>query len=324
MQRQILAGPGCRRWLAGVFLLAVLAACGQTTTEDAVSEPAGAVVHLARQLARGDLDAYARDAVPPVQYEALSQAWGEGDSLWPLTSLPLDEHLPRMLASLADAEAEVRLGKAFDSQIAGQSGSVRQAAHSLGLFGEQYVSHQGQFSDDQRHHYRQLVKAISSWAATAPLSEKAPARAAIGTLATAVRGSGLDGADALRQIGMSGALNALAPVQQTTMTVLAGYGLDVRAALEGLEAGLLSASGDQARVHVVYPLAGQRISFDADMVRIDGRWYMAQNLADVEQILMQAQKARQERQQENAGAMELAEGEAAGRPLTNEQMATGP
>lgn len=315
-----------RRWLAGAFLLALLAGCGREgALEGAASEPATAVTRLARQLAGGDLAGYARSAVPPDRHQALARAWADGDSLWPLTGLPLDEQLPALLGAFAAPRAEASLRRSFDSQLAGQDANLRQTAQALGLFGERYVTEQApHYSEDQRQHYRQVVQALSRWAMQAPLGDRERAYAAIDGLAGAVRASGLDGAPALAAAGMEGALAALSPVQQQALDVLAGYGLDLRASLSGLQAGLLDQDGDSARVRVEYTLAGQPVHFEADMRRIEGRWYLAQNLADADLALERARQARDRRQSDNAGATERAEGEEAGRPQTHQQMAPGP
>lgn len=323
------AVTGRRSWLAGVFLLAMLAACGRGEGDpaQATREPASAVAHLARQLAAGDLNGFARDAVTPERHAALGQAWASGDSLWPLTGLPLDQHLPGLLDRLAAPDADASLRRSFDAQLAGQGDSLRQTAQSLGLFGVQYVTHQGGYTPDQQHHYQQLVQALSQWAMQAPLAERAPAHQAIARLVAATGQSGLGGAAGLQAAGMEPALDALVPLQGAWLDVLGQYGLDIRQALEGLQAGLLSQQGDRARVQVQYTLAGQIIRFEADMQRQGGRWYMTQNLADADAVLeaaRQAQAARAAAAQDNAGATEMAEGEVAGRAPTNEQMAPGP
>ena len=52
----------------------------------------------------------------------------------------------------------------YDRQLAGAGGELRSAALALGLFGDKYVANEGDFSADERAHYRQLVAAASRWA----------------------------------------------------------------------------------------------------------------------------------------------------------------
>lgn len=124
-------------WFAGTALL-LLAACGRndpSALQGAATEPAAAVRQLADYLQQGDLAGFARAAVPPAEHAQLVQAWSDGDSLWPLTSLPLDDHLPELLAVLAADNAEADLQRAFKAQFEGQGSNLRQTAHSLGMFG---------------------------------------------------------------------------------------------------------------------------------------------------------------------------------------------
>jgi hypothetical protein len=57
--------------------------------------------------------------------------------------------------------------------------------------------------------------------------------------------------------------------------VLAGYGLDLDAALGSVEAGLQVQQGDRATVRLRYVLAGSEIDTVVDVERIDGRWYLS-------------------------------------------------
>jgi len=285
----------CTPLVVGRYGRAVVAACGRSeppVLQGAATEPAAAVRQLADYLQQGDLVGFSRAAVPPAQHAQLSQAWSEGLSLWPLTGLPLDEQLPDLLAKLAADRAQEDLQRAFKAQFEGQASSLRQAAQALGMFGAQYVDHQGNYTELQRAHYRQLVLGLSRWAGQAPLSDPALARTALAQVTTAARGTGLDGQPALQAAGMEAALAQLSPLQLALFDALAGYGLDLRQSLAALQVGLLQEQGDQALVQVQYPLAGETVTFQAQMQRIDGRWYMQQNLDDAQKILALADAAR--------------------------------
>lgn len=319
-----------RRWCYAAVCLLLLSACQRSDVTAGAAEPAAAVRQLATHLQQGELNAFARAAVPPAEHAALARAWADGDSLWPLTGLPLDDHLPDLLATLAAEDAAASLRRAHRNQFVGQGATLRQTAHALGLFGSQYVQHQGGYSAEQREHYRQLVTGLGRWAGQAGLDDAERAGLAIDQLTAAVRDSGIDGLPALQAAGMEGALERLAPVQQALLAVLASHGLDLGQSLGQLQAGLVSEDGDTALVQVQYPFAGETISFQARMLRRDGRWYMAQNLADAEQALEKAALARQQREAAAAEAAARAAAEAAdgGEPAAvagrDGEMATGP
>ncbi|MGV8960138.1 MAG: hypothetical protein ACOH1V_07100 [Stenotrophomonas sp.] len=292
MPRRLSSTHHC--WLLLSLCVVVLATgCRRDTAElpGAQTGPASAVRQLARYLKDDDLVGYARAAVPPAQYTRLEAAWRAGDSRWPLSELPLHEKLPGILATLSATDAETRLQRAFKAQIAGQAAGVRQAAHSLGLFGVQYLRSQGDYSPEQRAHYVQLVTALSDWAMAAPLSDPKLAQSAIGSLTAVARATGLDSDAAFQQAGMSGSLQRLGPVLHGVKQVLASYGLSLDQSLTQLRAGLVVERGDQATVRMQYPLAGKELDIQVQMVRLDGRWYMAQTLAEVETVLAAATAA---------------------------------
>ena len=283
----------CLLLLAATAVLA--GACqrkGGEALPGAATEPATAVSQLAGYLRNDDLAGYARAAVPPAQYAELEAAWAQGNSRWPLTELPLHDKLPALLATLSDEQAPQQLQRAFKAQIAGQAASVRQAAHSLRLFGVQYITHQGDYSADERTHYVQLIKALGNWAQAAPLSDPDRAASTIRTLTDAARATGLDSDQALQQAGMSNSLQRLGPFARAAKQVLAGYGLDLDESAEQLRVGLLEQQGDHATVRVQYPLAGEDIDLQVALERRQGRWYPARTLAEVDALLAAARAAQ--------------------------------
>ncbi|WP_305804817.1 hypothetical protein [Stenotrophomonas sp. YIM B06876] len=283
-----------RCWLLlSLCAVALAAGCRRESAElpGAETGPASAVRQLAHYLKDDDLVGYARAAVPPAQYTRLEAAWSAGDSRWPLSELPLHQKLPGILATLSAADAETRLQRAFKTQIAGQAAGVRQAAHSLGLFGAQYLGSQGDYSAEQRAHYVQLVSALSEWAMAAPLSDPKLAQKAIGNLTAVARAAGLDSDAAFQQAGMSGSLQRLGPVLHGFKQVLASYGLSLDDSLTQLRAGLVVERGDQATVRVQYPLAGKELDIQVPLVRREGRWYLAQILTEVDTVLAAAAAA---------------------------------
>ena len=282
------AWPGSWRplpWMLAALLL--LPGCKREPAElpGATAEPAATVRGLADRLRANDLVGYAKAAVTPEQYVQLDVAWREGHSRWPLTSLPLGEDLPGLLQYLSAPGAEQRLQRAFDTQIAGQGAGVKQAAHSLGLFGVQYLRNQGQYSPEQRAHYVQLVNALAGWAGTAPLAERPHAQAAIPRLVAAARSTGFSDPAAMQAAGMEESLRRLGPFVKELKAVLDSYGLALDTSLDETRVGLVSQDGDQARVHLQYPLAAEQIDTSATLLRINGHWYLQGMQDDVRRAL---------------------------------------
>lgn len=266
-------------WLAAGLLLAALAACRAPTPDPATparaTGPTGAVSALIVDLRQSDLAGYARHALPPELHTDVARAWAEGRTLWPLTVLPLDARVPAMIDDLASPGGEQRWQESYRRQFAGEHIELKSAAVALGLFSVQHLLTEAELGLDERDHCIQLAKALSEWGARAPLGDPKRAQAAIPSLATAARRTGLVGADAFARAGMDPALQRLGPFFASAKRVLAGYDLDVDAALAAAEVSLLEQKGDQARVRVRYPLAGQVIDATLPMIRLDGHWYPA-------------------------------------------------
>jgi hypothetical protein len=273
--------------------LVLLSACKRDRIDpDApAAEPVAALQQLARHVADNDLLAYAKASVPPAQYARLQAAWADGHSRWPLTDLPLDGQLLPMMAALSSPDAPQRLQRSFDTQIAGQATGVRQAAHSMGLFGVQYLRNQTDYTADERAHYSQVVDVLSRWAAAAPLTDKQRARTTITLLTATARTSGPSTDAQLQAAGMEDCLRRLGSFEKAFKTALASYGLSLDAALTGLRGELVSQEGDNAVVRIQYPLAGEQIEAQVRMTRRDGHWYLARTLEETDALLQAADAA---------------------------------
>jgi hypothetical protein len=274
------------------FLLSVLAACllsgcrpdepAQAPLAGGASKPAQAVRLLTRHLRDNELEAFARDAVPPALHAQLELAWQDGRTRWPLDELPFDERLPALLGALAAPGSEAKLQKTFDRQFSRADAELKAAAASLGLFGVQYVQNEGEFSAAEREHYAQFVAAISRWGMSAPLGDPQRARAAIPRLAAAARRTGLASEADFARLGMSTSLRRLSAFLATAKQVLAGYGLRLDDSLAGLEAGLQAQTGDTAKVRMRYTLGGEAIDTVVEVERHGGRWYLSDYLRHAE------------------------------------------
>jgi hypothetical protein len=266
--------PGCRQDQAPA-----------AAPSGAATKPAQAVRQLTAHLRDNALEDFARDAVPPALHAQLETAWREGRTRWPLDELPFGRRLPGFLKSLAAQGSEARLQQVFDRQFAGADRELHGAAASLGLFGAQYLEHEGDYSDDERQHYAQLIAATSRWGASAPLGDRQRAKQAIAQLAIAARNTGLTSEAAFRNAGMDASLRRMGRFAAAFKQALARYGLDLDADLGTLDATLQQQTGDSARVRMRYRLGGQDIDTVVSLRRIDGRWYLADYLRHAQAAL---------------------------------------
>mgnify|MGYP000908359307 CR=1 FL=1 len=293
MPRSVRRPSGKRRdhvRLAGWLLPLVLclAACQRDAPVAPVQAPGAAtpveaVAELTAHLRNGDLAAFAADASTPDLAPALDAAWREGRSRWPLTELPLAAQLPSVLAALDAPQAERVLLQTFNREFAGAERELRSAAASLGAFAIQYLEQGGDFSDDERAHYTQLVAAASDWAGSAPLADRARARETIAALVAAAREGGATSDQALGEAGMQAGLARLSPLFVAGKARLAAYGLDLDATFDSVAVTLERQTGDAAQVRLRYTLAGRDIDARIDVERHDGRWYVSDFLRHARQ-----------------------------------------
>lgn len=292
--------PPSRFYKLGLcVLLLALAGCQRAPVPPPAapaSEPETAVRQLVQDLHDNDLDGFARAAVPANLHAQLETAWREDRSRWPLTQLPMDDQLQPLLATLAAPDAELALQKGFKRNFANQHKDLKDAAHSLGQFGVQYVKREGIYTDEERAHYAQVIQALGEWAEKAPLGNPKRGNAAIPALVAAARKTGLTTEQAFHDAGMSGSLQRLGPFFAQVKTTLGGYDLPLDRSFAELRTELVEQKDNQAKVRVHYPLGEREIDTVVSLERHDGRWYVSDMLRHAEQALAPAAEETAESQ----------------------------
>ncbi len=261
--------------LAALLALAASGCGGKRVAPAAATEPTQAVALLSQHLRDNDLQAFARDAVPPALRPPLAAAWRAGRTRWPLEELPFDQKIPGILTILSADRADAQLRRNFDRQFANAHTEIRAAASALGLFGVKFLQSDGSLSAEERAHYAQLVSAMSEWGGRAKLGDPKRGRGAIARLTLAARQTGLHGEADFQRLGMDDSLRRLGPLIAALKESLRSYDLDLDHSLDEMTLSLDSQDGDRARVRMRYPLAGKTIDTVIAVERIDGRWYLS-------------------------------------------------
>ena len=262
--------------LAALLALAA-AGCdrGQRITPGAATEPVQAVAQLTRHLRDNDLQAFARDAVPPELRPRLAAAWQTGSTRWPLDELPFDQKIPGIVTALSADKADLQLRRSFDRQFANANTEIHAAATALGLFGVKFLQSDDTLSAEERAHYAQLVSAMSEWGASATLGDPKRGRGAIARLTLAARQTGLREEADFRRFGMDDSLRRLTPLIAALKETLRSYDLDLDQSLDTMTLSLDRQDGDRARVRMRYRLADKAIDTVVAVERIDGHWYLS-------------------------------------------------
>jgi hypothetical protein len=263
--------------LLAVLLVLVAAGCGksQRTAPGAATEPVQAVALLTRHLRDNDLQAFARDAVPPALRPPLAAAWRAGRTRWPLDELPFDQKIPGIVTTLSADKADAKLRRSFDRQFANANTEIRAAASALGLFGVKFLQSEDTLSAEERAHYAQVVSAMSEWGTGATLGDPKRGRGAIARLTLAARQTGLREEADFPRLGMDESLRRLTPLIAALKETLRSYDLDLDQSLDAMTLSLDHQDGDRARVRMRYRLAGKTIDTMVAVERIDGHWYLS-------------------------------------------------
>ena len=279
--RPALPGRPAPRAALPVLLAALLAltaaGCekGRHIEPGAATEPVQTVALLSRHLRDNDLQAFARDAVPPPLRPQLAAAWRAGHTRWPLEELPFDQKIPGVLATLSADKADVQLRQSFDRQFANAHSEIRAAASALGMFGVKFLQGDDSLSAEERTHYAQLVTAMSGWGASAKLGDAKRGRGAIARLTLAARQTGLHGEADFQRYGMDDSLRRMTPLIAALKDTLRSYDLDLDRSLDAMTLSLEHQEGDRARVRMRYPLADTTIDTVVALERVDGHWYLS-------------------------------------------------
>ena len=269
------------RWMACAALLLWVISCraevSPTQQENRdVSDPVHALYHLVDCLRDNDVLRYSKASVTESQFDALKAQWRAGNSIWPISSVPLGEDIPRMIISLSSPGEKVRLRGTFDRQLANQSSEIHQAVASLREFALHFLQKQSPYSPANRSYYKQLVQAFSEWALQAPLADRKHAYDAIANLTVAARRTGFTSINAMHTLDFEDALRRLGPFLAAVKYTLNTYGMSLDDALQSFRAELVDQTRTRARIHYQYMLADHPIEDTVEMVLLNGQWCLQQ------------------------------------------------
>ncbi|MDY0020859.1 MAG: hypothetical protein RBS06_00045 [Arenimonas caeni] len=288
------------RALAALLLTALaLAGCRrEPPAEDlakAAGDPVAAVKAQARALRDNDLVRWSRLSLPPELHARSEALWNrrlaEATPAGDEDAREYAEIMARLTAPDAEAalmrDLEPKLQQ-FEAEVGGQW-PLMQATASIFLSAA--IEANTELAAAEKAHGRELADAVLDWAQPALITDRARARRAIAALSATARELDLPTLEQARALGMTPALEkggvALAGLKQAALA----YDLDLDAALDGVQAELLSTEGDQATVKVSYPLLGRTIAFETKMQRVGKGWYGAEAIRQAEAELAEAAHA---------------------------------
>ena len=273
-------------------LVLALGACrreGEDATLAAPGDPVGAIQAQARALRANDLAAYGRLSLPPELYARTVARWDEevarAEPVDPADAAEYDEMMSRLLADDAEQallrDLEPKLQQ-FESEMAGQWPMMQATA---GIFLTAAIQANEDLSEADKAHGSELVSGLLAWAQPALFTDRDRARAAVAAAVGTARELQLPTLADARALKHGEAMAKGGIALAGAKAVAKAYDLDLDAALDGVQAELVSSEGDQATVKVSYPLLGKTIAFEQRMVRVGEGWYSADAVREAEQAL---------------------------------------
>lgn len=284
------------RWWSALLLGAgLLAAAGCRPQVQAPGDPVAAVRAQAQALREDDLLRYTQLSLPPALFEQLRADW-ERRRQQPVPATPASQRYDRAVALLADTAGQARLKATAQTRLnqfrQEVNGQWPLAQTTLKIFAKGVLQAQDELGDDQRALLDGLVTGFLDHADPAELTDPQRMDLAIAELArtsrrlptrTWAQWQQLPFERWLAQAGI-----ALRGLKNTGKL----YGMDVDAALAGVQAEVVEGGAERARLAVSYPMFGRRMEFEMDMERHDGRWYSADAIAAARRRLADAPVVR--------------------------------
>lgn len=296
--------------LAGLFALTLVGcgdresdATGDAATAAAADDPVAVVEQAAEHLKANRLDAVVELAVPPKRLEQMRQRWvAERDANPPDAeeAAEFEKTMAKLTGDDAEqvlmAEVEPHLAK-YDAEVAPQLPMM------IGMgrgFAVQAIQENKEFPEERKQELIDTLDAIAKWLGQAKFSDREAARQAISRVVEGARELELATVDQVQQLDFDQMLDKAGVGFAAAKDVVGYYGLDLDATFDSMDASLVKQEGDSATVKVDYQLFGEALSFQTEMVRVDGRWYGRDTIEQLERELRDVEQAAEEDAAETA------------------------
>jgi hypothetical protein len=267
------------RFLLLAALLALLALGTGCRQAQAPGDPVAAVKGLAKALRDDDLLRYSQLSMPPELRKRVEERWHQRLAVAAPPTEAQQKDYARWMQRLTAPDAEAKLYARYDRRMKkfeGELGAqwpLMQATGTIFLNG--LIKANDKLSEGEKAHARAVGGALLSWLKPEMVSDRERAKQAIAVLTQTARAVELPTLADTRKLEMDESLEKGSELLKAGKRIARIYGLDLDASLAGVEARVLSAQGEQAIMEVSYPVFGQTVRFEMELLRRNGRWYPA-------------------------------------------------
>ena len=270
-------------------LVAVLAAAGfGCNQQQNASSPAAPAANVApttadaaiavsiKALRDNNIAALIDNALPAAEAVKLKADWNKDMASEPITDEDRKQFAEQM-ATLTAPDAEAKMYAQIQPKLAEfdkQSAQQMPMMIAMGQgFAKSAIAQNKDLSDAQKKQAQDLLDATAQWAQSTKFTDPALVKAAIAEICKTARALNLKTADEARGLSYEQAMQKAGIVLGGVKAVLAVYGLNIDKTLDSVKVEPGAASGDAAKVMVTYTAFDKPFTTEAEMVKVDGRWY---------------------------------------------------
>jgi hypothetical protein len=252
----------------------------------APGDPVAAVKGLVAAVRDNDLVRYSRLSVPPELFDRQAQRWQAAVAAAPPPTDAERRDYARWMKRLTEPQAEDKLFRSLNSRMGKVDPELKARwplmKASAEIFLKGLIQASDSFGPDQKAHAMSLGSALLAGIDPERLADRDQARAAVKVLVATAREVDLPTLDSQRKLGMVQAMAKGSIALKGLKRIGLLYGLDIDTALAGVQAKVVAADGELATLEVSYPLLGQTVQFETQLIRRNGRWYRADAVRDAE------------------------------------------
>lgn len=238
--------------------------------------PDAAIAASIKALRDSNVAALIDNALPAPEVVKLKADWNKDMNAEPIKDEDRKEFADKM-ATLTAPDAEARLYAQIQPKLAEydkQSAQQMPMMIAMGQgFAKSAIAQNKDLSEAQKKQVEALLDATAQWAQTTKFTDPALVKAAIAQICKTARAVNLKTADEARALSFEQAMQKAGIVFAGAKAVLAVYGLNVDKTLDSVKLEPTAANGDAATVKVTYTAFDKPFTTEAEMVKVDGRWY---------------------------------------------------
>lgn len=151
------------------------------------------------------------------------------------------------------------------------------------------VQQREDLSAEQKAQAMASIDAFAKWAEGAQFADPAKAKQVIGHVCKAARDLKLGSFEQMRALSFDEAIKRGDIVFVAVKDIFATYGFKIDDVLATTKTEVLSQAGDTAKIKVTYTMFETPLSFESEMVELDGRWYGKDALESLRKDLAEPQ-----------------------------------